>query len=135
MESEAALVDLFVDLLRSGQSQWGQVGILQEFSYLRGRTDVVVTTETATIAFEAKLTNWRKALDQAYRNTCFAEQSYVLLPETSAKHAMRCSGEFEERGVGICCIIDHQISVLFTPDSKPPLEPWLTAHARGLAMA
>jgi hypothetical protein len=44
-----------------------------EFDYSRGRTDVVALRDGEhVIAFEAKLKDWRTALHQAYRNTCFA---------------------------------------------------------------
>jgi len=36
------------------------------------------------IAVEAKLKDWKYALHQAYRNTCFARQSFVLLPKAVA---------------------------------------------------
>jgi hypothetical protein len=132
-ESEAGMVLLFVELLRSGLSPWGGVGILQEFGYVRGRTDVVVTTEDAIIAFEAKLTNWRRALDQAYRNTCFAELSFVLLPADRARFVMRYAGEFEERGIGLCCIDNGELEILHAPTARRPLEPWLSERVRGLA--
>lgn len=131
--TEAMLVDEFVTLLRSGLSPWGGVGILQEFGYQRGKTDVVITTENATIAFEAKLNKWRIALDQAYRNTCFAQQSYVLLPLQRALLVRKYAGEFEERGIGLCCLNNGQLEVLLEPSSGIPVEPWLTAHARNLA--
>jgi hypothetical protein len=133
--SEAGMVTLFVELLRSGRSPWGGVGVLQEFGYLRGRTDVVVTTKDAVIAFEAKLTNWRRALDQAYRNTCFAGLSYVLLPPERAKFVMKYVGEFEERGIGLCCINNGQLDILYASQPREPVEPWLTEQARGLADA
>jgi hypothetical protein len=131
-DSEAGMVMLFVELLRSGTSPWGGVGVLQEFCYLRGRTDVVVTTIDSIIAFEAKLKDWRRALDQAYRNTCFAEQSFVLLPSNRAKAAMRHIGEFEERGIGLCCIEESGLQILHTPNPRTPLEPWLSQRVRGL---
>ncbi|WP_260705058.1 hypothetical protein [Edaphobacter flagellatus] len=133
MSSEATLVATFVDLLRSGETPWGEVGIVQEFFYARGKTDVVITTDNSTIAIEAKLIDWRKALDQAYRNTCFAEESYILMPEPKANFALKFMNEFEVRGVGICCIVGGQIKILFTPNPSPPLEPWITAQARSLA--
>src|SRR2546427_5324293 len=40
------------------------------------------------ISFEAKLKDWRYALDQAYRNTCFAHKSYVVVPEATALTAL-----------------------------------------------
>jgi hypothetical protein len=131
--TEAALVRRFVEVLRSDDSPWRSIGILEEFNYLRGRTDVVVTTDDCTIAFEAKLTNWRRALDQAYRNTCYAVESYVLLPADRAKYAMKYIAEFEERGVGLCSIDHKQVEILHRPPARPPVEPWLTAHVRQLA--
>jgi hypothetical protein len=132
-DTEALLVRLFVEVLRSNDSPWRSTGIIEEFNYLRGRTDIVVTTDDCTIAFEAKLTDWRRALDQAYRNTCYAEESYVLLPATRAKYAMKYIAEFEERGVGLCSLDQRQLEILHRPSAKVPVEPWLTAHVRQLA--
>ena len=41
-------------------------------------------SELILMAFEAKLKDWRYGLDQAYRNTCFAHKSYVVVPEATA---------------------------------------------------
>jgi len=130
--SEAVMVTVFVELLRSGQSPWGSVEVMQEFGYLRGRTDVVVAADDTVIAFEAKLYDWRRALDQAYRNTCFAAESYVLLPADRARSVRKYLGEFEDRGVGLCCIEDGQFEVLLASAVRPPVEPWLTAQVREL---
>ena len=134
-QTEEAMVGAFVELLSSGTTPWGVVRVVREFPYVRGRTDVVVTTEEITIAFEAKLTDWRRALDQAYRNTCFAEESYVLLPLGGVDRALKCLGEFRDRGVGLCCISKGNFSILQEPISRQPIEPWLTAQVRELALA
>jgi hypothetical protein len=130
--TEAAMVSLFLTFLRSDDSPWCSTGILEEFDYRRGRTDVVVTTSDSIIAFEAKLTNWRRALDQAYRNTCYAVESYVLLPADRARYAAKYIAEFEVRGVGLCCIENGKLEILHMSARKPPVEPWLTARVRQL---
>ena len=132
-QSEAALVAKFVDVLRAGRSPWNGGSVLQEFGYARGKTDIVITTEDMVIAVEAKLSDWRRAMDQAYRNTCYAQCSFVLLPSDRARHVMKFIGEFEERGVGLCCIEDGEVEILFAPAVQAPVEPWLTKHVRELA--
>ena len=83
--SEQTLVDTFVGLLETNRSPWGEVRLAREFDYSRGRTDVVAVADADTlIAVEAKLTDWKYALHQAYRNTCFAHRSFVLLPKEAA---------------------------------------------------
>jgi hypothetical protein len=128
--TEQHLVDSFVCLLESAATPWGSVRVGREFFYARGRTDVIAVAEEGTlIAFEAKLRDWRTALDQAYRNTCFAHGSYVLLPKKAALNAIRCVGEFEKRGVGLCYVDGVGIVVLIRSPLAPPLEPWLASQA------
>ncbi len=77
-KNEQHLVETFLRSLTEC-SPWGSVNTSSEFFYQRGKTDVVAVDEDGlVIAFEAKLTRWKKALQQAYRNTCFAHRSYVV---------------------------------------------------------
>lgn len=108
-----------------------------EFYYQRGRADVVALSSSGeVIAFECKLTRWKDALHQAYRNTCFAHMSYVVLPEDTALLAARYAEEFRRRGVGICYLADDQVVTLQEAHRRTPLQPWLsgqaTAHASQL---
>ncbi len=129
--TEEMLVDSFVDALQSSATPWGVVQVLREFFYARGRTDVVAVSDRDTlIAFEAKLQNWRTALQQAYRNTCFAHSSYVLLPKKAAMTANRYSAEFENRGVGLCYMDGADLVILQESSVNEPLEPWLAVEAR-----
>jgi len=128
--SEKNLVERFVDLLETNENPWGSLRIACEFNYLRGRTDVLaLDAGDILIAFEAKLRDWKTALHQAYRNTCFAHRSYVLLPKDAAFTAMQSLGEFEKRGVGLCYIDGADLVVLQDSPSTPPLEPWLASEA------
>src|SRR6266853_5633998 len=105
VQTEKMLVDSFVDIIEANVTHWGNLRVACEFFYSRGRTDVVALSDGNTlIAFEAKLKDWKTALHQAYRNTCFAHSSYVLLPKDTALNAMRYLGEFVSRGVGLCYI-------------------------------
>ena len=64
--------------------------------------DVVGVTENQElISFEAKLKDWRSALQQAYRRTSFSHYSYVVLPKPIALKVVRYWHEFEMRGIGL----------------------------------
>jgi hypothetical protein len=129
--TEKMLVEQFVRLLGSGENPWGPMSVSCEFPYSRGKTDVVALADgEILIAFEAKLKNWRCALDQAYRNTCFAHRSYVVMPETTAATAFAYIAEFKRRGVGLCYVDNlGRITILEEPETMAPIEPWLSARA------
>lgn len=128
--TEQMLVDAFVNLLTENRTPWGNVRFGREFDYSRGRTDIVAVADTDTlIAVEAKLVDWKYALHQAYRNTCFAHRSFVLLPKAAALNAFNFAGEFEKRGVGLCYIEGASLVVLHDSPHVPPLEPWLASEA------
>jgi hypothetical protein len=88
-----------------------------------------VDDDGCVIAFEAKLIKWREALQQAYRNTCFAHRSYVVLPKDTAMLAHRYSAEFSLRGIGICYIWQEGVIVLQEAGETEPLQPWLSRQA------
>lgn len=132
--TEKLLVDRLCALLETNATCWGTVRVTPEFFYSRGRADLVALNEDQNvIAFEAKLKDWKTALQQAYRNTCFAHCSYVVLPKQAALDALRFAGEFEKRGVGLCYVDDSALVVLRESLHSEPLEPWLASHAMRLA--
>jgi hypothetical protein len=53
------------------------------------------------VAFELKLKDWRKALQQAFRYSYFADQAIVVLPEDVAIRASLYKATFQELGVGL----------------------------------
>jgi len=129
--SEKKLVEQFVRLLDSQKNPWGPLSVLCEFFYARGKADVVALTDgDVLIAFEAKLKDWRYALDQAYRNTCFAHRSYVVVPKSTAMAAFAYVAEFRRRGVGLCYVDPSgEFIVLEESECSPPIEPWIAAQA------
>ena len=129
--SEKSLVNSFLSHLGADRSPWCAVRVATEFDYQRGRTDVVARTDDdSVIAVEAKLGDWRTALHQAFRNRCFANRSYVLLPKDAALRAHRYAGEFDRRHVGICYLGDTEIVVLHSAKECDPIEPWLARRAK-----
>ena len=111
-------------------SAFGPLKLAKEFNYNRGKVDVIALTRYKDIiAFEAKLEKWRVALHQAYRNTCFANYSYVIVPESTAKRAMKHFPEFTDRAVGLCYISDGKLLVAHEAARSEPLQPWLSNRA------
>jgi hypothetical protein len=133
--NEQALIDHFTDCLNSCTTPWGEVKFAVEFFYRSGRTDVVVLSDDgALFAFEAKLTKWRDALHQAYRNTCYAHYSYIILPEKTARMASRYAAEFAQRKVGLCYISEGYVIVLHKAVRARPIQPWLSEQAASAVM-
>jgi hypothetical protein len=132
--SEREMVAVVLSLMSSGGTPWITRGTATEFDYTSGRTDVIALLgdDDLVLALEAKLTKWRKALQQAYRNTCFAHCSLVLLPPAAARRAVVHRVEFERRKIGLGVVDRHGIQVLIAPAAVDPLLPQLTTQARAL---
>ena len=77
-----------------------------------------------SIAFEAKLRNWKKALLQAYRYKWFAEYSYVILDDAHSNPAIQNIDSFEKMNVGLLTITtDGIIKENFHPKRQKPIDP------------
>ena len=128
--TELNLVDAFVDHLESNLSPWATRAVVREFDYTSGRTDILsLSIENEIIAFEAKLSNWRKAIHQAWRNTSFANQVYVVLPRKHSLVAIKHKFEFDERGVGLCVVDESGVDIVIHCSSNQPIMPWLNRKA------
>ena len=128
--TECVLVDDFCTALKTQETPWGQLHVAREFDYGRGRVDVIAVDQRGTvIAIEAKLTRWRDALHQAYRNTCFAHQSFVLLPEPISNKATCHAADFAKRSVGLCHLRNGSLIVSLPAVHQNPIQPWLSEVA------
>lgn len=67
------------------------------------------------IAFEAKLTNWRYAIQQAKSYQRYADLSYVVLPSSSCNLAVKHSKEFENLGIGLLRCSWRELETLIPP--------------------
>ena len=130
-ESEAQLVQDFLRAIRSDAAPIPAVQIGAEFDYRDGRTDVIsVTQDGELIAFEAKLTQWKVALHQAYRATSFANRAYVVMPAGVATRVLAHRHEFDRRRVGLCAMQpDGTITVLHEAPRVVPYMPSVSTRA------
>ena len=129
--TEEDLVTAFISHLSAGSSPWSSRNYLREFDYISGRTDVLsLSPSNEIVAFEAKLSNWRKALHQAWRNTSFANRVYVVLPRECVGPALGHRDEFDTLGVGLCVVDAKGIDVLINGAQADPVIPWLHRKAR-----
>lgn len=76
-----------------------------------------------TIAIEAKLKNWKRALNQAYRYKWFASQSYVVLDNKFINPALSNIDEFKKYNVGLAEINNKGIlTIHHRPTSEKPID-------------
>jgi len=128
--TEADFVERFVGKLSKGRTSFGKVQITKEWDHTAGFVDVLARHRRKTlVAFEAKLDNWKRAFHQAYRNTAYANKSYVIVPTHVAARALRDRDEFELRGVGLCSFDGKSVQVLIEASEQDALLVWLRAQA------
>ncbi|MBK9331667.1 MAG: hypothetical protein IPM96_04480 [Ignavibacteria bacterium] len=82
---------------------------------------------TGTVAIEAKLYSWKRALIQAYRYKWFSEQSFVFLPEENIAPAERNLNMFKKFEVGLASVTKNSIKVIYAPKPSNPISS--TMHA------
>ncbi len=130
--SEAVFVDGFVRALGSEDCPLGSTCFTREFpNQTASRPDVVVVSRDGdVVAIEAKLMRWRDAMQQAYRNTFFADRSYVLLPPMVARRAIAFESDFDLRNVGICAWDGREIVVVKVAPRIAPHNIWVREMAR-----
>jgi hypothetical protein len=77
---------------------------------------------TALTAFEMKLTNWKKAIQQAYRYSYFADNSIVVLPSDRKVAVLQQIELFKQMEIGLW-FFDKKTNIInkeFTPSRKGP---------------
>lgn len=73
------------------------------------------------LAIEAKLKNWKRALEQAYRYRWFSNKSFVMLPGENINPALKNISLFEKYGVGLASIDKERgIEVHYQPTETVP---------------
>jgi len=132
--TEAKLVDELCEELSSADFPVSCEKHGLEFNYASGKTDLIAICAKGKLhAFEAKLTKWQKALDQARRNSCYAHYSYVVLPKMNAKTAIKNRNKFRQHGVGLLTFGNGKPKLEIRPVSRKPFVPWLTEAAKAFA--
>ncbi len=76
------------------------------------------------VAIEAKLTNWKRAISQAYKYHWFSHYSFVLLPESQVRSAKENLDRFKRLKVGLASIdSEGRVELIYTPPRRKPYSP------------
>jgi hypothetical protein len=85
------------------------------------------------LAFELKISDWKKALGQAYRYRYFADAAFAVLPPQAAESAKKFIETFKSLEVGLWSF-DKSTGVIkkfYSPRAKEPMSE--AARARAMA--
>lgn len=82
---------------------------------------------TQTVAIEAKLYSWKRALNQAYRYKWFSEHSFVFLPEENIGPARKNIEMFKKLEVGLASVGKDSIDVIYAPSPSAPVSSTMNA--------
>lgn len=76
-----------------------------------------------TIAIEAKLKNWQRAIEQAYRYKWFANIVYVVLDKKFINSASKNLKHFNKMNIGLASIdLDGHLEILHKPFAEKPID-------------
>lgn len=77
--------------------------------------------EVKAFAFEMKLSNWQRALVQAFRYRAFAELSFVVMDHNHIKPAVACISRFKKAHIGLLSFnIEGELFVHHQPQENKP---------------
>jgi hypothetical protein len=109
---------------------------LQQLGLFNGRpsgslTSVKISPFETVIAVEAKLSDWSRALVQAYRNRQFADESWVVLDHRYYKAALAHLERFERSGVGLASLdVTGNLYIHCSAPSAPAMSSTKRWHAQ-----
>jgi hypothetical protein len=79
-----------------------------------------------SIAFEMKLSDWRRGLAQAFRYRSFATFSFLVLDNTRTKSAVANADRFKRANVGLIGInVDGSFEIYVWPEKETPFSAHL----------
>lgn len=85
------------------------------------------------IAVEAKISDWRRVLVQAYRNLQFADESWVVLDHAFARPAIAQLDRFRVAGVGLASIEHGRgLFIHHAAATQGPVSPAKRWHAQAV---
>jgi hypothetical protein len=127
--SEQNLIDTLIKNHVRFPWQTNELFYQTEVKVTANRVDVVYFEKKnnseigSIIAIEAKLHDWRRALQQAHRNKLFADRVYVALPARFSSAAITNIAEFRRVGIGLIVVDENESRIHFHPyrnNSKSP---------------
>ncbi|MCX7425749.1 MAG: hypothetical protein NTW96_09030 [Planctomycetia bacterium] len=100
---------------------------------VRGKSVTRSAPDMCLLAFEAKLLDWRGALQQAYRYRYYADSSFVVIPAENATPAISRRQLFEQFGLGLWTF--DRVSGIIHRVVSPPHGIALNRRKREAALA
>lgn len=83
------------------------------------------------VAIEAKLSNWKRALEQAYRYLEYASESWVLLDSARASGARKNIEQFKKLNIGFITLEKSgNKKILFRPQKRSPKSNYRHWHVQ-----
>lgn len=129
-KNEKELVTTFITHIENNQYDVKLVSWSSEFNFSGGRTDIIAgNAQKELYAFEAKLNNLGKVINQAFRNTAFANYSYVVLPENKKRAVAKFASEFKRRKIGLVFVNHEKAWTEIDAYQQLPVLPWLRDKA------
>lgn len=100
--------------------------LLEEVDGFFGIPDLVIITPYETYSYEAKLSNWKRAIYQAFRYKAFSDKSFVILDSYKINPALNHLDQFIRSNVGLMDINDFgSIHTYYDPVPESPFSPRL----------
>ena len=97
-----------------------------------GIPDLVIVRKTnkkhVSYAYEAKLSNWNRALYQAFRYKAFVNKSFVIMDHDRIKPALANLNKFSDAKVGLLSIENSgNVHIHYNPRNESPYSPYMGA--------
>lgn len=87
-------------------------------------------------AFEMKLSNWKRAIVQAYRYRSFAETSFVVLDNANIRPAIRNIELFKKAEIGLLSIdLDGNLINHYEPETNTPFCTYLRTSLENIVFS
>lgn len=132
---EKDLVDKFISFINTDNFEIEIKNYCTEFNYQNGKTDIIAQkTTNEIVAFEAKLFDIKKVINQAYRNTTFANLSYIVLPATKKNMQTKYYEEMGKLNIGLILVDEQHAWIEKEASIVEPVLPWLQKKASALLM-
>jgi hypothetical protein len=130
-EDLATSLGLSISAAQRVMRQFQRLGLFNVRSSGTALASVKVPPFQTIISVEAKLSDWSRALVQAYRNRQFADESWVVLDHRFYKPALAQLGRFERSGVGLASVdVGGNLYTHFLAPAAPAMSSTKRWHAQ-----
>lgn len=115
------LVAVFLEWLKRHESLGSKVIVVREFPWFGRRVDIAMLAESGrTTAYELKMRNNGRAIQQAAYNRLAFDRSYVVTASEPSPESCRHA---EEAGVGLIVVREDKPTVIMESPSRGAIGP------------